>query len=151
MANSGNILEIINVESTFLFSFDTELSFSHLYWFLTMHKKYIFDSQITHYSILRRCGSTSQVVDHVGRIGKILHIPSFCCYLTLPFTLSSVNSWFIVIIFLSYIAINKQITWYIYFLVDACYSYQLVVGRHALQVIHPLQVLKVSSPLYLAL
>ena len=92
MENSGDILAIIDVEMTFVFTFDIELSFSHLYWFLTMHKQYIFNTQITNYSSHCRRGPTSQVVDHVERIGKILHIPSFCCYLTLPFSLSSINS-----------------------------------------------------------
>ena len=52
-----DILEILNgnslsEESTFVSTFDTELSFSLFYRFLKMHKQYIYNSKIAHNSCL---------------------------------------------------------------------------------------------------
>ena len=61
-----DILEILerNIlckESTFVFTFDTDLSFLSFYCFLKMHKQYIFNSKTTHYSRLCSRGPTSHV------------------------------------------------------------------------------------------
>ena len=65
-----DILERLNrnmlcKESTFVFTFDTDFLFLPFYCFLKMHKQYLFNSKVTHYSNLCRRGPTSQVVARV--------------------------------------------------------------------------------------
>ena len=64
-----DILEILNgnslsEESTFVSTFDTELSFSLFYRFLKMHKQYIYNSKITHNSCL------CEICENASLLGK---------------------------------------------------------------------------------
>ena len=64
-----DILEILNgnslsEESTFVSTFDTELSFSLFYRFLKMHKQYIYNSKIPHNSCL------CEICENASLLGK---------------------------------------------------------------------------------
>ena len=77
-----DILEILNrnslsEESTFVSTFDTELSFSLFYRFLKMHKQYIYNSKIPHNSSLCEiCENASLLGKGLDNRSKRVQIPT---------------------------------------------------------------------------
>ena len=77
-----DILEILNgnslnEESTFVSTFDTELSFSLFYCFLKMHKQYIYNSKIPHNLCLYEiCENTSLLEKGPDNGSKRVEIPT---------------------------------------------------------------------------